>query len=58
MNYRNEILEELWDARKQLEKENNNNDDDIFRNYYARQLKHPAEYVKGEPAKYQKAVAA
>jgi hypothetical protein len=49
MNNYNEILEELWAARKQIEEENNNDLDIIFDLFQKQQLKSPEQYFSGKP---------
>jgi hypothetical protein len=58
MNDDNEILEELWKSRKEIEKENNNNIDKIYEKYLQKQKQHPSDYYIGKPAPISKSKAA
>jgi hypothetical protein len=58
MNEKNEILEEIWEARKKIEAENKNDIIEIFKNYQARQQKHPSEYYSGKPVPLHRSKAA
>jgi hypothetical protein len=51
MNKKNEILEEIWNARKKIEEENNGDIEAIYQRYYQKQHEKPAEYVTGEPVR-------
>ena len=54
MNNKNEILEEIWDARKTIEEENKGDVETIYQRYYRKQQEHPNEYNTGEPVKNRK----
>ena len=54
----NDLLKEIWDARKQIENENENDIDAIYKTFHSKQLKHPAEYFSGKPVVLQKLKAA
>jgi len=58
MNDKNEILEEIWEARRMIEEENKNDLDVLFKTYQARQEKQPSEYYSGKPVYIQKIKAA
>ena len=58
MNDENEILEELWKSRKEIEKENDNNIDKIYEKYLQRQKQHPSDYCVGKPVPISKSKAA
>jgi hypothetical protein len=58
MNDDNEILEELWKSRKEIEKENNNNIDKIYEKYLQKQKQHPTDYYIGKPVLISKSKAA
>ena len=52
MNDDNEILEELWKSRKEIEKENNNNIDKIYEKYLQEQKQHPSDYYVGNQCQF------
>ncbi len=58
MNDTNEILEELWKSRKEIEKENGNNLDKIYEFYLKKQKQNPSDYYIGKPVVIPKAKAA
>jgi hypothetical protein len=58
MNDGNEILEELWKSRKEIEKENNNSIDKIYEKYLQKQKQHPSDYYVGKPVPTSKSKAA
>jgi hypothetical protein len=58
MNEKNEILEEIWEARRNIEKENKNDLEVIFKTYQKRQQENPSEYFSGKPVHIQKTKAA
>jgi hypothetical protein len=58
MNESNEILEELWNVRREIEAENNYDVETICKKYYSRQNDHPSEYIVCEPKHIDKSKAA
>jgi hypothetical protein len=58
MNEKNEIIEEIRHARKEIENENDGDLEKIFLSYKSRQDKNPQEYFTGKPVKIQKLKAA
>jgi hypothetical protein len=61
MNQNNEgngLLEEIWEARKQIENENGNDIDSIYEKFHTKQLQHPADYFSGKPVVVQTLKAA
>jgi hypothetical protein len=58
MNDDNEILEELWKSRKEIEKENSNNIDKIYEKYFQKQKQNPSDYHIGKPVAIPKSKAA
>jgi hypothetical protein len=58
MNRRNELLEEIWEARRKIEQESNNDLGEIYKKYSRKQTEHPAEYYSGEPVVLKKSKAA
>ena len=56
MNDNNDILEELWKSRKEIEKENDSNIDKIYEKYLQKQ--HPSDYYVGKPVPISKSKAA
>jgi uncharacterized protein YjdB len=58
MNEKNEILEEIWEARRKIEKENKNDLEEIFKTYQKRQQEKPSGYFSGNPVHIQKTKAA
>jgi hypothetical protein len=58
MNDRNELLEELWKSRKEIEKENDNNIDKLYETYLQKQKQHPSDYYVGKPVPISKSKAA
>jgi hypothetical protein len=55
---KNELLEEIWKARKEIEKQNDNDVDKIYKKYKLRQDKNPQEYFSGKPIHLNKLKAA
>jgi hypothetical protein len=49
MDERNDILEELWAARRKIEEQNGNNVDTLFENFKVRQAQSPESYFIGKP---------
>lgn len=58
MNDTNELLEELWKSRKEIEKENDNNIDKLYETYFQKQNQHPSDYYIGKPVPISKSKAA
>lgn len=58
MNEHDEILEELWAVRKQIEEEYNNDLDAIFDRFHNQQLKSPEKYFSGKPVRTERLRAA
>jgi hypothetical protein len=58
MNDENKILEELHNARKEIEKENDNDIDKIYEKYLQRQKQHSTDYYIGKPVPISKSKAA
>lgn len=54
MNEKNEIIEEIRRARKEIGDEYENNPEKIFLAYKARQKKDPQKYYSGKPVKIRK----
>jgi len=55
---KNELLEEIWNARKEIGEQNHNDIDLIYKKYKARQEKNPGKYFNGNPAKLNRLRAA
>lgn len=51
MDKKNEILEEIRNARQKIEEENDGDIERIFQNYYRKQQENPEEYVTGQPVR-------
>jgi len=58
MNEKNELLEEIWLARREIEQKNNYDIEKIYKTYKTRQAKHPRKYHSGNPVKLKKLKAA
>jgi hypothetical protein len=58
MNDDNEILEELWKSRQEIEQEYDHDIDKIYRMYLQKQDKTPSEYYIGKPVPISKSKAA
>jgi hypothetical protein len=58
MNDKNEILEELWNSRKEIEKENDNNIDKVYTKYLQKQQQNQSDYYVGKPVPISKSKAA
>jgi hypothetical protein len=58
MDNQDDILNEIWDARRQIEQENHNDMEKLFQKYKEQQSKNPAEYYKGKPAMLTRSKAA
>ncbi len=58
MNEKDEILEEIWNARKKIEEENNNDVELVFKKFKSKQDQNPQDYYSGKPTKIQKSKAA
>jgi hypothetical protein len=58
MNDTNEILEELWKYRKEIELENGGNIDKIYEKYLQKQKQNPTDYYNGKPVPILKSKAA
>jgi hypothetical protein len=58
MNDTNELLEELWKSRREIEKENDNNIDKIYETYLQKQKQNPSDYYVGKPVPISKSKAA
>jgi hypothetical protein len=54
MNSGNEILEEIWKARQEIEQENGHDMEAIYKNYLRKQSEHPSDYYSGKPVKVKK----
>jgi hypothetical protein len=54
MDNNNEILKEIWNARKKIEDEYNNDIDLIFKKFKSKQDQNPQDYYCGKPTKIQK----
>lgn len=58
MNEKNEIIDEIRQARQEIAKENENDLEKIFQSYRNRQANNPQEYFSGTPVKIRKSKAA
>jgi hypothetical protein len=58
MNEKNEIIDEIRQARIEIAKDNENDIEKIFQSYRKRQANNPKEYFTGTPVKIRKSKAA
>ncbi len=49
MTEKNEILDELWKIRLDIEEENDKSIEKIFQKYFEQQQKDPSRYFSGKP---------